>query len=211
MVEVLIASTNAVLRRRLIQRFGRDPTLGRIHQAGDRPTLEDSIIALKSPTLLLDLPMTGFDGLQCLQVVRTLNSGVRTILLVDSPDESTALQALREGAKGYCSKESDPELLLRAIRLVAEGEVWLGRKVVQQLIEKFAIRDASAAKVEERLRFLTRREREIGRLVADGASNKEIGYKLSITERTIKAHLTNIYRKLGCSSRLQLAIHALSD
>lgn len=154
--------------------------------------------------------MKGLGGLERLRTIRALSPATRTILLVDSPDDASAVHALKEGARGYCSRGTDPGLLIRAVRLVREGEIWVGRKVILQLVEELAaLHGPRAGRGDGRLRRLTPRERQISSLIAAGASNKEIADRLAITERTVKAHLTNIFQKLGLSGRLHLAIFAL--
>lgn len=155
--------------------------------------------------------MKGLDRLESLQRIRALSPATRTILLVDSPDDSEAVRALVYGASGYCSRKTDPEILLKAIELVRRGEIWVGRKVILKLIQELtALHSAREAQAAKPLRLLTRREREIVELIATGARNKEIASRLSITERTVKAHLTSVFRKVGVSDRLHLAIYALA-
>src|SRR6266550_2189102 len=111
--------------------------------------------------------------------------------------------------RGYCSRKSEPALLRTAVERVRGGEIWVGRSVTGHLLEELAaVSRPRAPDAAKRLAGLTRRERE---LVAAGASNKEIAERLSIAERTVKAHLTSIFRKLGVSSRLHLAVYALDE
>ncbi len=208
--DLLIASSDPALRRRVTRSLRREPDLGGIREAKDRARLERALTKLSPLVLLLDVPLKGPGQLESLQRIRALSPTTRTILLVDSPDDSMAVRALKEGARGYCSRKTDPELLLRAIRLVRDGEIWVGRKVIHQLIEELtAVHGTRVRKAGTRFRLLTQRERQICSVIAAGASNKEIAERLSITGRTVKAHLTNIFQKLGLSTRLQLAIYAL--
>ncbi len=207
---VLIASSDAPFRKRLAQSLRREPTFGRLLEAKNRAEVERVLARLAPLVLLLDLPMKGFSGLESLRTIRSLSPATRTILLADSPDDSVAVRALKEGARGYCPRKTDPALLLSATRLVREGEIWVGRKVIFRLIEELSVmRRARQGRADKRLLRLTRREREIVSLIAAGGRNKEIANRLSITERTVKAHLTSIFRKLGVSDRLHLAIYAL--
>src|SRR6266550_1851533 len=114
--------------------------------------------------------------------------------------------------RGYCSRKSEPALLRTAVERVRGGEIWVGRSVTGHLLEELAaVSRPRAPDAAKRLAGLTRRERELVALVAAGASNKEIAERLSIAERTVKAHLTSIFRKLGVSSRLHLAVYALDE
>lgn len=207
---VLIASSDCALRARIVEALGREADARSIREAPDRATAERFLAAVGPSVLLLDLSSTGFDGLQNLTTIRTLSPTTRTIVLADSDGDLAAVRALKDGAHGYCSRNTDPGLILKAIRLVRQGEIWVGRKVMLEIIDELtALHAARAAEEENRLRLLTRRERQVSGLIAVGASNKEIADRLSITERTVKAHLTNIFQKLRLSSRVHLAIHAL--
>ncbi|MFQ5899158.1 MAG: LuxR C-terminal-related transcriptional regulator [Candidatus Methylomirabilia bacterium] len=209
MADLLIASSDSVWRRRLAQSLRRGREVGRIREAEDRAGVENALAKLTPRVLLLDLPMEGFSGLDSLQTIRTLSPTTRTILLVSSPDDVEAVRCLKEGAAGYCSRKTESALLLKAVSLVRKGEIWVGRKVIRYLTQELAaLHGKPAGKAQERLRLLTQRERQIARLIGTGASNKEIADRLSITERTVKAHLTNIFQRLGISSRLHLAIFA---
>lgn len=208
--DLLLASADAALRRRLVQRLRREPGIGRVHVARDRAGVERALAGLSPPVLVLDFSIRGFQRLESLRMIRALSPTTGTILLVESPDDDSALRALKEGARGYCARTTEPGLVVRAIQLVRQGEIWVGRKVMLRLIEELAALHARrAAKAEDRLRLLTERERQISSLVAGGASNKEIADHLSITVPTVKAHLTHIFHKLGVGSRLHLAILAL--
>lgn len=210
--DCLVAGSDPELRKRLAESLRRQPGTGRIHEAEDRAGLERTLTKLTPAVLLLDLPMRGFDGLESLETIRTLSPTTETIVLVDSPDDQAAVRALRAGAKGYCSRTTDSALLTRAVQLVRQGEIWVGRKVMLHLIEELAaLHHEREGKADDWLRLLTNRERQVSGLIALGASNKEIASRLGITEKTVKAHLTSIFQKLGISSRLQLAIYGLDE
>jgi len=208
--DLMIASADPGLRRRLAETLARERGLPRLHEAGDRAETERLVARLTPPVLLLDLPLPGYAGLESLQAIQTLSPTTRTIVLVARPEDSDAVLALKQGARGYCSRQSEPALLRRAVQQVRDGEIWVGRSVTTQLLEELtAASTRRAPGPPRRLGRLTQRERELVALVAAGASNKEIADRLSIAERTVKAHLTSIFRKLGVSSRLHLAVYTL--
>jgi DNA-binding NarL/FixJ family response regulator len=126
------------------------------------------------------------------------------------PTESEGVAVLRAGARGYCDRDLDPALLRKAVDVVQRGEVWASRVLIARLVEQLAaaiMQPAHAtAAAGSRLDVLTARERQIALLVGAGAANKEIGHRLGVTERTVKAHLTAIFRKLGVTDRLRLAL-----
>jgi len=208
--DLMIASADPDLRRRLGETFARERGLRRLHEAGDRAETERLVARLTPPVILLDLPLPGYTGLESLQAIQSLSPTTRTIVLVARPEDSDAVVALKQGARGYCSRQSEADLLRRAVQQVRDGEIWVGRSVTSHLLEELtAASTRRAPGAAARLTRLTRRERELVTLVAAGASNKEIADRLSIAERTVKAHLTSIFSKLGVSSRLHLAVYAL--
>jgi len=130
-------------------------------------------------------------------------------LLSDQPNEEEGLSFLKLGIVGYGNTYISPARLAEAVRVVSNGGVWLGQKVIQHLIQETYVRlkdPGSRDESEDKLSSLTRAERKIAELVARGQSNLEIAADLKITERTVKAHLTSIYEKTKTSNRLNLAL-----
>jgi DNA-binding NarL/FixJ family response regulator len=129
-------------------------------------------------------------------------------LLSDRPNEDEGLTFLKLGIVGYGNTYISRGRLAEAVRVISNGGVWLGQKVMQRLIGEMYARTVKQAPSdsEKKLARLTRRERAVAELVARGQSNLEIAYHLKITERTVKAHLTSIYEKTGTGSRLNLAL-----
>ncbi|MFQ5520132.1 MAG: response regulator transcription factor, partial [Candidatus Methylomirabilia bacterium] len=127
MADLLIASSDTLWRGRLRESLRRVPEVRGIHEAKDRPEAEHALSKFTPRVLVLDLSMPGLSGLDSLQTIRALSPTTRTILLVESPDDLEAVRALKEGAGGYCSRTTEPALLLKAIRLVRNGEIWVGR------------------------------------------------------------------------------------
>lgn len=130
------------------------------------------------------------------------------IVLCDQPTDEGAIAAIAAGAAGYCNTHAAPEVLRQVALVVGNGGLWIGRSLVQRLISGTA-KALGQRPVGMRERWsdrLSEREREVARLVANGASNKEIADQLAITERTVKAHLGAIFEKLGVRDRLQLSV-----
>ena len=163
---------------------------------------------LRPSVLLLDLALRRLDGLEELPAIQRLSPRTKIVLLTSAPDEKEEVAALKAGAKGYCDRDIAPSLLAKAVGRIQKGEIWIGRRAISNFIEEFA---SLAHRVEQAippraLGPLTSREREIAQLVGAGARNKEIAGRLRVTEKTVKAHLTTIFRKLNLSSRSQLAL-----
>jgi len=132
----------------------------------------------------------------------------RFFLLSDQPNEEEGLAFLKLGIVGYTNTYVSAERLNEAVRIILSGAVWLGQKVMQRLILDSYVRakEKASASSEKKLESLTKREREIAELIAQGQSNLEIAANLDIAERTVKAHLSSIYEKTKTGSRLNLAL-----
>lgn len=206
----MIASADDLLRRRLVHCLEGEPGIATVHEARTRPEVERLVSRLGPLVLLLDQGTVAPHDAEWFGTIGRLGFETRTLVLADSPDAPAAVRALRDGAKGYCSRQIDPRLLRKAVDRVRKGEIWVGRHVVAALVEELTGQRPDPQRISgDGAPRLTAREHEVCLLVASGASNKEIAGRLAISERTVKAHLTRIFQKLGISSRLHLAIRAL--
>ncbi|MBI3903783.1 MAG: response regulator transcription factor [Nitrosomonadales bacterium] len=135
-------------------------------------------------------------------------NGVRFVVMHDEPNDDKGLEALAHGASGYCNAHATPELLKTIESVIRNNGLWVGESLLNRLVGGIGIRSAMTGRHEQHpaLQVLSEREREVALCVARGESNKEITRNLDIAERTIKAHLTSIFEKLGVRDRLQLAI-----
>src|SRR5262249_41391006 len=208
---VLVASSVAGLRKRCRQALQQHYT---VQEAGDRAELERSLVNRRPAAVLLDLALPTLGGAIGVAAVQKLRAATKLIVLTGAPDEREGIAVLKAGARGYCHREIDGPLLEKATDVVLNGEIWVGRKLIPHLLEELTVlteqrRRETPGRSDERLERVTPRERQIVDLLSAGASNKEIAKRLNVTERTVKAHLTAIFRKLGLSGRLQLALFAL--
>jgi DNA-binding NarL/FixJ family response regulator len=182
-----------------------------IHVVADRAALERSLASLKPAILLLDraLPKLAKGG--GMAGVRRLSPSTKTVLFTRNPNEKEGSSMLKVGVKGYCSSDASLSTVKRIVGLVRQGEIWVGRKVIHQLLDDLALltkrlRRNLHVDQDARLDHLTPREREIAHQIGSGASNKEVATRLNVSEKTVKAHLTGIFRKLEVSDRLHLAL-----
>ena len=162
---------------------------------------------LKPDILLLDLRMPEKDGLGVLEEINFDSTPTRVIVLTAAEDDRDVVRAMRLGARGVVLKQSASDLLLKSIRKVHDGEIWLDNRMTAEVIDAFK-KSAEAGQRREKP-LLSEREKEIVQLVAQGFRNREIGEKLFISEQTVKNHLHNIFDKLGVSDRLELALYAI--
>ena len=131
------------------------------------------------------------------------------VLLCDEPDDAIVMQALAAGASGCCNTHAAPEVLRQVALVVGNGGLWVGQSLLRQLVGSTARTLGQRSREEKRddwAQLLSEREVQVARLVAGGASNKEVASQLSITERTVKAHLGAIFEKLSLRDRLQLSV-----
>jgi len=131
----------------------------------------------------------------------------RVIVLTATEDDRDVVRAMRLGARGVVLKQSATDLLIKSIRKVFGGEIWLDKRMTGEVMKAFSKSAEGGPRREKPL--LSDREKEIVQLVAQGFRNREIGEKLFISEQTVKNHLHNIFDKLGVSDRLELALYAI--
>jgi|SRR5687767_5764815 len=169
---------------------------------------------LHPDVLLLDLKMPGMDGLTTLQTLQHNSHKTRIIVLTASEDKNEWVQAMKLGCCGIVVKQTQPDLIVKSIRKVHSGEIWLDSHTTAAVMRQFAAPGDTSpsggnAKGGRERSPLSNREREIVALVAQGYKNKEMAEKMFISEQTVKNHLHNIFDKLGVSDRLELALYAI--
>ena len=197
--------------RRLLE---AEPDLKVVGEACDGAEAVKFARQLKPDILLLDLAMPRHPGLEALQEMssgQTSNS-VRVILLTAAAEKNQIVEALQLGARGVVLKDSATQLLLKSIHTVMAGEYWVGRESVSNLVQFLRTLMQSSGEEARQKKFgLTPRELEIVSTVVAGYSNKEIAEYFKISEDTVKHHLSNIFDKLGVSTRLELALFAVNQ
>ena len=164
--------------------------------------------------LLLDLAMPRHPGLEALREMSSASNqnAVRVILLTAAAEKAQIVEALQLGARGVVLKDSATQLLLKAIHTVMAGEYWVGRESVSNLVQYLRTLVQSSGEEARQKKFgLTPRELEIVSAVVAGYSNKETAEYFKISEDTVKHHLSNIFDKLGVSTRLELALFAVNQ
>jgi two-component system nitrate/nitrite response regulator NarL len=158
--------------------------------------------------VLLDLSLSGLNGFEDVSAFVERYPRLRFVVMSSSPNDHEAYNYIKSGVWGYCNRYIAPDLLSTVVSTVKDGEVWAGRKLMLRLIEELRENENTQSRdqINSKLAVLSDRERQIANLVSGGASNKIIASQLDITERTVKAHLSSIFKKLSLKDRLQLAL-----
>jgi two-component system, NarL family, nitrate/nitrite response regulator NarL len=212
-IRIVIADDHPIFRdglRRLLEAEGTLKVMGEASDGGEAVKLARQ---LKPDILLLDLNMPRHHGLEALKDLSTDNAnGVRVILLTAEIKKEQIVEALQLGARGVVLKDSATQLLIKSIHTVMSGEYWVGRESVSNLVQYLRqLLQTSGDEARQKKFGLTPRELEIISTVVAGYSNKEIAEYFKIAEDTVKHHLSNIFDKLGVSTRLELALFAVNQ
>jgi two-component system, NarL family, nitrate/nitrite response regulator NarL len=217
-IRIVVADDHPIFRDGLCKLLALEEDFEVVAQAQDGRQVLDVLQQYEPDILLLDLKMPGLDGLATLQRLQAAKNKTRVIVLTASDDKNEFVQAMKLGTSGIVLKQTATELLIKSIRKVHAGEIWLDSHTTAAVIRQFVAADDAppipqpAAAPRERERSpLSQREREIVALVAQGFKNKEMAEKMFISEQTVKNHLHNIFDKLGVSDRLELALYAIHN
>ena len=213
-IRIVIADDHPIFRDGLRRLLEAEPDLKVIGEACDGAEAVKLAHQLKPDILLLDLAMPRHPGLEALRDLSAEQQAnpVRVILLTAAAEKSQIVEALQLGARGVVLKDSATQLLLKSIHTVMTGEYWVGRESVSNLVQYLRIQMQSTQEDARQRKYgLTPRELEIVSAVVAGYSNKEIAEYFKISEDTVKHHLSNIFDKLGVSTRLELALFAVNQ
>lgn len=207
-IRVLIADDEALVRRGFTMILDAEPDLEIVGEAADGHAAVELATNREADIVLMDIRMPGMDGIEATRRIVAAD-GPQVIVVTTFGVDEHVFQALRAGASGFLLKNTPPEQLAEAIRLVSRGDALLAPEVTRSLIEAFARTPDSSTPAPAQLRnTLTPREIEVLALLARGASNAEIAEELFISEATVKTHVSHILTKLGLRDRTQAVVLA---
>jgi NarL family two-component system response regulator LiaR len=206
-IKILIVDDHQVVRQGLHTFLELNEDILVLGEACDGQEAVDLAAQLKPDVILMDLVMPRLDGINAISRIKALDLGIKVIALTSFTENDKIFPAIQAGASSYLLKDVSPEELVEAIRATARGETRLHPDVIRKLMEQVVAQPASTK--PEEIAQLTERELQVIRLVSQGMSNREIAETLVISEKTVKAHVSNILSKLGLDDRTQMAIYAI--
>lgn len=206
-IGVMLADDHVLMREGIKQLLEFDGSIKIVAEASDGEECLKQLKSYNPQVLLLDINMPKMNGIEVLEEIKKQKIDVKVLILTVHNEVEYLLKAVDIGVDGYILKESESAELKRAIDLVVNGESYIQPKLIPMLNSRLLSRDKDKDKIEA----LTQREMEVLVQVANGMINKEIADLLNISERTVKNHISNIFKKIEVSDRTQAAVFAIKN
>lgn len=206
-IKVMLADDHVLMREGIRQLLEFDGSIEVIEEANDGEECLKKLEKVKPDVLLLDINMPKLNGIEVLEEIKRKNINVKVLILTVHNEVDYLIRAVDIGVDGYILKDSESAELKKAIMTVMYGESYIQPKLIPMLNKRLIARDSDKEKIES----LTGREKEVLIEVANGMFNKEIATSLHISERTVKNHISNIFKKLDVSDRTQAAVFAIKN
>lgn len=204
-INVLLADDHMMVREGIHQLLELEENINVIGEVGDGEECIDAIAKLKPDVVILDINMPKMDGLTVLKSIKSKNYSCKIIVLTFYNEIGIVQNAVESGANGYVLKEADSTLLIKAINVVTRGERYIQPSIAAMLRQNKIIEQQNSTEA------LTKREMEIIKLLVGGLYNKEIADSLNISEKTVKNHISSIFKKINVSDRTQAAVYAIKN
>lgn len=206
-IKIMITDDHSMIREGLKNLLELDGDIEVIAEAVDGQDCLVKLETVKPDVLLLDINMPVMNGLDVLKNLKLRRNKVKVLILTVHNEIEYLLKAVDLGINGYVLKDSESSVLKKAINAIASGDNFIQPSLIPALNAKMLEKNLDA----KRLATLTDRELDVLKLLAIGRSNKEIGEGLEISERTVKNHISNIFKKIGCTDRTQAAVIAIRN
>lgn len=210
-IRVVVADDHPVVRFGVRNMLEHDPAFQIVGEAGDGDEAITQTLDLEPDVLLLDVQMPRLPGLEAMRAIMDRSPRVKIIILTSTVSTQQVIEALQIGARGIVLKDSVAADLTTAMRAVLSGDYWIGGERVMNLVTALNDLMKQAAATPERKTYgLTPRELDVVTCIVEGCSNKDVAKQFTISEETVKRHLSNIFDKTGVSTRLELALFAIA-
>ena len=210
-IRIVVADDHPVVRFGVRNMLQNEPGFEVAGEAEDGDDAITQTLELEPDILLLDLAMPRLPGLEAMRAIMAKSPRVKIVLLTSTISVQQIIEALQIGARGIVLKDSVVGDLGQALRAVTSGDYWIGGERVVNLLKALQELQAQAAAVPERKTYgLTPRELEVVSCIVEGCSNRDIAKQFTISEETVKRHLSNVFDKTGVSTRLELALFAIA-
>lgn len=210
MIKIMIVDDHALIREGIGQILELEDDISVVAHAGDGEEAILKAIKYKPDIVLLDINMPKLNGIETLRRFKDLGIKSKVIMLTINEDRQYILETLKIGAEGYILKDSDADSLIRGIRQVAMGQKYI-QPSVKELVDISPDSDSCHNDGLQKINSLTKREYEVLTLVADGLNNKDVANRLYISEKTVKNHVSNIFKKLELNDRVQATIFSYKN
>lgn len=207
-ITVMIADDHVLMRQGIKQILELEDDIDVIAQAGDGEETIEKAVAYNPDVILLDINMPKLNGIEVLRRFKDLGVASKIIMLTIHDDREYLYETMKIGANGYVLKDSDADSLIKAIRDVHIGKTYIQPSIASMLVTEINSKDKSVNEDLLKIKSLSKREYEVLTLVAEGLNNKEIADRLFISEKTVKNHVSNIFKKIDVNDRIQAAIFA---
>jgi len=207
-IRVMIADDHSMVREGIKQLLELEGDIVVTVEASSGKQCIELLDVNKVDVLLLDINMPNMNGLQVLQYIRENKISMKVLILTIHNEVEYLMRAIEIGVDGYVLKDSDSIVLKKAINSVNRGETFIQPELTPMLKEKMAEKNSMGSSIDD---SLTKREIEVLKLLAEGLFNKEIAYMLAISEKTVKNHVSNIFKKINVSDRTQAAVYAIKN
>lgn len=206
-IRILIADDHSMVREGLKQLLELEDDIEVIAQSGNGEETIEKINEFNPDVVLLDINMPKMNGLEVLEYINQNNMNTNVLILTIHNEVEYLFKAVEIGVKGYVLKDSESDVLIKAIRSIYNGESYIQPNMASLLFKKMN-GDLDKKIIPTKL---TKRETEVLKLITEGMLNKEIAHKLSISEKTVKNHVSNIFKKIKVSDRTQAAVYAIKN
>ena len=206
-IRVMLADDHILMREGIRQLLEFDGSIDVVAEANDGEECIEKLLIVKPQILLLDINMPKKNGIEVLEEIKKRNIAVKVLILTVHEEIEYLIKAVDIGVDGYILKDSESTELKKAISVIMSGESYIQPKLVPALNNRLVTRDVDKDKIDS----LTSRELEVLIQVANGMFNKEIATSLNISERTVKNHISNIFKKIDVSDRTQAAVFAIKN